>query len=275
MYPILFEWGPIVIPSWHFMYALGAVLAFFMLCRLNLRLAHPLENRQISNLYIIGYLCGYFGARFLSIVIEQPELHSVAGLIQGLTQLGSMTFYGGAMGTFLGGLIYVKFARLNLRDVLDIAIPCGLIALAVGRLGCFLNGDDYGSLVPESWGHFPGSFLWAVTFPNLEDNLPRYPVQLWETFVVLALTVPLVLNLSRIQSRLGHGMVGYFAIVGYANARFILEFFRGDFRGHPFGNWMSSSQLISLIILILCGLTLPTLLRTTRKAKDERGPSGY
>ena len=206
MYPILFEWGPIIIPSWHFMYALGAVLAFLMLGKLNIRLTSPFTNKQLSNLFIIGYLCGYFGARSLSIVIEQPELHSIGGLIQGLFQLGPMTFYGGAIGTFLGGVIYAKIARLSLRNILDIAIPCGLLALAVGRVGCFLNGDDYGSLVPTNWTDAPGSFLWAVTFPNLEDNLARYPVQLWETVAVLVIIAPLILNLSSIRARLGNGM---------------------------------------------------------------------
>lgn len=236
MYPILFEWGPVVAPSWHFMYALGAILAFIMLGRLNQLLAQPITNKQLSNLFIIGYLCGYFGARLLSIIIEQPELHSFQGLTLGLFQLGPMTFYGGAIGTFIGGLIYAKIARVNLSDILDIALPSGLIALAVGRVGCFLNGDDYGSLVPESWATMPGSFLWSVTFPNLEDNLARYPVQLWETFAALAITCTLIFNFKKITEGLGPGMVGYFAIVGYANVRFVLEFFRGDFRGHPFNN---------------------------------------
>jgi phosphatidylglycerol:prolipoprotein diacylglycerol transferase len=261
MYPILFEWGPVVIPSWHFMYALGAVVAFMMLGRLNLQLATALTNKQLSNLFIIGYLCGYFGARFLSIVIEQPELHSAGGIMKGLFQLGPMTFYGGAIGTFLGGFIYTKIARLSLRDILDISVPCGLLALAVGRVGCFLNGDDYGSIVPGSWAQTSGSFLWAVTFPNLEDHLPRFPVQLWETIAALIIISPLILNFKNLQTRLGHGMIGYIAIVSYANVRFVLEFFRGDFRGQPFGNWISSSQLISIIILLICAVTFPKLLR--------------
>jgi phosphatidylglycerol:prolipoprotein diacylglycerol transferase len=269
LYPILFAWGPIVIPSWHFMYAVGAMVAFVMLGKLNQRLAAPLTNRQISNLYIIGYICGYFGARFLSIVIEQPELHTISGVILGLTQLGPMTFYGGAISTFLGGVVYAKIARLKLPDILDIAMPCGLIALAIGRVGCFLNGDDYGSLVPETWASRSGHFMWAVVFPNLEDNLPRYPVQLWETLVAILIAVPVILNFNKIQSRLGSGMVGYFIIAGYANLRFVLEFFRGDFRGQPFGNWMSSSQLISIVILILCGLALPKLLRKSPAPKTQ------
>lgn len=261
MYPILFEWGPVIIPSWHFMYALGAILAYLLLGRLNLRLAHPFPNKQLSNLFIIGYLCGYFGARFLSIMIEQPELHSVGGVMQGLLQLGPMTFYGGAIGTFLGGITYAKIAKLSLRDILDICIPCGLLALSVGRVGCFLNGDDYGSLVPIGLTEAPGSLLWAVTFPNLEDNLPRYPVQLWETVAVLIIVITLIIRFKNVQNRVGRGMIGYIAIVSYANVRFVLEFFRGDFRGHPFGNWMSTSQLISIIILLICAVTLPKLLR--------------
>jgi prolipoprotein diacylglyceryltransferase len=55
--------------------------------------------------------------------------------------------------------------------------------------------------------------------------------------------------------------VGFFAVVAYANLRFALELLRDDFRGFVFGTWLSTSQFISILILLLCGMTLPLWIR--------------
>lgn len=259
MYPILFAWGSFVIPSWHFMYAAGAVAAFLVVSRLNRKIQASIEQRKISNLFFYCYIAGYFGARLLSIVVEQPELHSFNGLFTGLFTLGPMTFYGGAMASVVAGFIYCRAAKIDFRDVLDISMPAGLLALAIGRIGCFLNGDDYGSVVylPETvsppW--------WAVIFPNIPDQLPRYPVQLWETVLVLLIVASTILAFQTIRRQTANGMVGFISIVTYTNVRFGLEFYRGDFRGHPFDNWMSTSQLISIVLLVCCVLSLPIFLK--------------
>lgn len=263
MYPILFEWGSFVIPSWHFMYAAGAVAAFFLANHLNQKLACSLEQRQLSNLYICCYLLGYFGARLLSIIVEQPELHSVTGIFNGLLSLGPMTFYGGALGSGIAGFIYCRWAKLNFRNVIDISLPSGLLALAIGRIGCFLNGDDFGSVVYLPAG--AAKPWWAVVFPNLPDQHPRYPVQLWETVLVLAVVITTAINFQTLRKKTAPGMIGFFCVSAYANIRFGLEFYRGDFRGQPFDNWMSTSQLISIILLFFCVLALPYLLKKKTK----------
>lgn len=258
MYPILINWGPVVIPSWHFMYAAGAVAAFFFLKYLNGRLENPVENRQIANLFIACYIAGYFGARLLSIIVEQPELHSIGGIMSGLITFGPMTFYGGAIAATVVGLGYAWRAKIPLKDVIDVSMPAGLLALAMGRIGCFLNGDDYGSVVTTNPAEAP---WWAVVFPNMQDGLPRYPVQLWESAAVFLLVAASTMAFRKIRSSLGPGFAGFIAVAGYANIRFGLEFYRGDFRGKPFDGWMSTSQLISVVVLLTCVLSLPKLLK--------------
>jgi phosphatidylglycerol:prolipoprotein diacylglycerol transferase len=262
MYPILINWGPVVIPSWHFMYAAGAVAAFFFLRHLNGRLENPVENRQIANLFIACYIAGYFGARLLSIIVEQPELHSFDGILSGMISFGPMTFYGGAIASTFAGVIYAAGAKIPLKDVTDVSMPAGLLALAMGRIGCFLNGDDYGSVVTTNPSEAP---WWAVVFPNMPDGLPRYPVQLWESAAVFLLVAVITLAFRRIRLTLGPGFAGFIAVAGYANLRFGLEFYRGDFRGSPFGGWMSTSQLISIVVLVVCVGCLPKLLKPRGK----------
>ena len=261
MLPILLNWGPLVLPAWHTFYVLGAFAAFSMLLYLGHFYAPDISQQDLSRLFTLSYVAGYLGARLLSILIEEPQVHGANATLAALLRFGPMTFYGGAIAVFIFGGSYVLSRRLPFAAMMDLAIPAGLLALALGRIGCFLNGDDYGKAVPLASGGSPP--FWAVTFPNLDDSIARYPVQLFESAMVGFLVLSLCLGFSSIRRFGRPGLVGYLGIVGYANLRFGLEFLRDDFRGFAFGTWLSTSQFISLIVLAVCGLSIPLWLQLT------------
>ncbi len=253
MHPILFDWGPVVIPSWHAFYVFGAIATFLLLLHLGRLHDSQVPRHELARLYVVAYVTGYFGARLLSIVIEEPDVHGF-GIAEALFRFGPMTFYGGAIGAFLAGTFYVRMKGLPFGNIVDLAIPAGMLGLAIGRVGCFLNGDDYGSAAPLTDGVAP---FWAVIFPNLKDGIARYPVQLMESGAVLLLVFGLCRLFMRLRLAFKPGFVGFLGIVGYANLRFALEFVRDDFRGSVAGTWLSTSQFISILVLLGCGLTIP------------------
>jgi phosphatidylglycerol:prolipoprotein diacylglycerol transferase len=255
VFPILFSWGPILLPAWHTFYVLGAIATFIIMLKLA-RAYHPeVPERSISRLFVICYVAGYFGARLLSIFVEESQTKGLLATLTALLQFGAMTFYGGAIAAFAAGYAYVKLAKLSLADMIDLSLPAGLAALSLGRIGCFLNGDDYGLPVPLAAGQ--AAPFWAVTFPNLKDGVARYPVQLYEAIAVGALVVALIALYPRIRAALKPGAVGFLAVVAYANLRFGLEFLRGDFRGSVLVDWLSTSQFISICVLAVAGLCVP------------------
>lgn len=258
MYPILLDFGPLVLPAWHTFYVIGAIAALLMLLRLGRRFAPEVPSHEIARVFATGYVFGYLGARLLSIVIEEPDVRTFGEILMAMVRFGPMTFYGGAIAAFIFGSAYVLWRRMPFATLCDIAIPSCLVALAFGRIGCFLNGDDYGKAAPLS--EF-GSPWWAVTFPNLQDGIARYPVQLMEAGSVVMLAGLLLLSFERLRRTLRPGVIGFIGIVGYANLRFILEFFRDDFRGSPFSNWMSTSQFISILVLVVAAITIPFWIR--------------
>jgi phosphatidylglycerol:prolipoprotein diacylglycerol transferase len=264
VYPVLIQWGDLLLPAWHTFYVLGALAALALFLRLG-RLHEPnVARSDLARIFAIGYALGWFGARALSIPIEQRDVSGVGPFFTALVTFGPMTFYGGAIAAFAGCSAYVLWRRLPFARLCDLALPPGLLALAIGRVGCFLNGDDYGKAAPlAADGSAP---WWAVTFPNLADGIPRWPVQLLEAGLVFLLVAVLWRFFLRIRLAFRPGMIALLAIVGYANLRFLLEFLRDDFRGAPFGNWLSTSQFLSLMILLACGLTTPYWLRTTPRA---------
>lgn len=262
MHPLLLDWGPVVIPSWHFCYVVGAIAAFFMLQHLGRLHDSQISRQDLARLYVVCYVMGYFGARLLSIIVEESGVEGVGPTFAALFRFGPMTFYGGAIGAFVAGTLYVKVRHLPFANIVDLAIPAGLLALAIGRVGCFLNGDDYGKGAPLIDGVAP---FWAVTFPNLQDGIARYPVQLMESGLVLILVVILCRSFVRLRLAFRAGFIGFLGIIGYAILRFLIEFLRDDFRGSVAGTWLSTSQFISLLVLFGCGLTIPYWVAAVRR----------
>ena len=177
-----------------------------------------------------------------------------------------MTFYGGLIAATLAGLVYSRLSNIRIPDVFDASMPAGLLALSIGRVGCFLNGDDYGVPVPfSSELNVP---WWSVTFPNLQDGISRYPVQLIEASLTLIIVLIVTARFRYLREAFRPGAVGLTCLALYANIRFFLEFLRDDFRGVVFGTWLSTSQFISIMLLFCCALSLPYWLGKGTNVRD-------
>lgn len=68
-----------------------------------------------------------------------------------------ITWYGGLMGGALAGVLACYYYRVNIRGFADSVAPALAVGQALGRVGCFLVGDDYGKVTDVPW---------AVTFPQ-------------------------------------------------------------------------------------------------------------
>lgn len=254
MYPILLEFGSALIPSWHVAFFVGATLALLFFVNIGPRIYPDLSSHALSRVFFFAYLGGYIGARAFSVVVEEQPA-SLMDLVTSLFSIGAMTFFGGGIGAFVFGYAAVRKLRLPVQKTLDLGITAGLIGLAVGRIGCFLNGDDYGKGVPfesqSSW--------WAVTFPALHDNVPRYPVQLVESLFAIFLACLLVFCTKKLRTPSGYA--GILGIFFYSVFRLFIEFYRGDDRGWVVQDLISPSQLVSMVLIAIC---IPPLRRHTR-----------
>jgi len=142
-----------------------------------------------------------------------------------------------------------------------------MLALAFGRIGCFLNGCCHGK---ECTG-FPG-----VKFPPdspaareqhkgwQEWSNPVHPTQLYET----AAAVGFFFLLSWIykKKRKAQGEVFLMMCMLYGAWRFLIEFMRGDKRPNWLGE-LSYSQVVSLALLIGAGVWM-FILRSRPPAEE-------
>lgn len=97
-----------------------------------------------------------------------------------------------------------------------IFVPAFATSVTVGRWGCFLSGledQTHGTATGLAWGH------------DFGDGIPRHPVQLYESFAMLAfLAVALVLISRRQPFFMANGF--YLLVLVYGGQRFLWEFLK-------------------------------------------------
>jgi phosphatidylglycerol---prolipoprotein diacylglyceryl transferase len=169
---------------------------------------------------------------------------------------GGIVFYGSILGGTAAFFLYGALRPFPLRPVLDVVAPALTLGIALGRLGCFLNGCCYGDRCDLPWAvSFPrDSAPWADQVAHgLIDraaawSLPVHPTQLYAALDGLIL---LALLSAFYPLRRRDGEVMALLMVSYPVSRFLIEHLRND-EGVFFAG-MTISQTIS-IALLLCGL---------------------
>lgn len=133
-----------------------------------------------------------------------------------LMSRGGLSWFGGFAGGLVAGLLVMRHHRLPILRVLAAATPALAIAHAIGRVGCFLVGDDYG---------VPSDLPWAVAFPEglPPTTIPVHPTQLYEMLALLPLAWMLLR--WRRQGRPDRFVLGSYLVVAGA-VRFFIEFLR-------------------------------------------------
>jgi len=122
-------------------------------------------------------------------------------------------------GAILGGIVAIEIFKraTGIRGSTGLIFVAPLaLGIAVGRWGCFFAG------VPDYTYGIPTGLPWGVDFG---DGIPRHPVQLYESFAMLAF---LIVFLAQVAARsaffLRHGF--YLFVACYGAQRFVWEFLK-------------------------------------------------
>ena len=209
MYPILFRLGALEITSFGAMVALGA-LAGLWFFRRELRFSRLPDAS--ADAAVVGLLCGFAGAKILHALLHLGEEPVVALL---LSRAG-FAWFGGLLGGVGGALVVIVMRGWPVMPILSAATPALALGHAIGRIGCFLVGDDYGRVTDLPWG---------VAFPEgLPPTIERvHPTQIYEMIPLVVLAALLVRWRRRgVADRAVLGR--YLLIAGVV--RFLIEFVR-------------------------------------------------
>lgn len=209
MYPVLFTIGGLEITSFGLLVAIGALVGVSMFRRELLRRALP---ESAVDGAVFGVIAGLVGAKLLW-VFEHLGEEPFTSL---LFSRGGLSWFGGLVGGVGAAVLYFIVRGYPLLATIAAATPALATGHAIGRIGCFLVGDDYGR---------PTSLPWGVAFPKgLPPTLDRvHPTQLYEAAVLAVLAVLLLRWRGRgVEDRL---VLGRYLVLAGA-VRFLIEFLR-------------------------------------------------
>ena len=213
------------------MVATGALVGLWVFGR---ELARSGLPATASDAAMAGVFGGLVGAKLLWVAEHLGE-EPFRDL---LFSRGGMSWFGGFAGGVGVALVVMRHQRVPIVATLAASTPALAIGHAIGRIGCFLVGDDYGR---------PSELPWAVAFPRglPPTDVRVHPTQLYEMF---ALFIVAWLLIRWRRRRVADAIVlGRYLVLAGA-IRFAIEFIRVNLRIlGPF----TLAHLVSLALVIV------------------------
>lgn len=237
MHPVLFQIGSLEVRS----YFVAICLAFLIAAWLAARRASAL-GLTASQIAVLGgatLVVGVAGARLGFVLDSWKDFQADPAKIFRLWD-GGVGFYAGAALGLLAVVGVLHRYGKPVLFVLDRTVRYLVLAVAIARVGCFLNGCCAG---------VPTDLPWGVMF--VSEIVRRHPTQIYESAGMLLL----FFLLKRLERRnLPAGTVLFTSFLYYGVMRFGLEFIREDAR--PELMQLSSAQWISLGLVVWGALEL-------------------
>jgi len=224
VYPLELQIGPLRLTGFGIMMMVAFVLAGWAI-QLELR-RRGLDEEYAADIVFGAVIGGLVGAKLWYVALTGETPFSRGGFV----------WYGGFVGGVLGVVFNSWRRRVPIPFTAEIAAPALTLGYAVGRVGCFTVGDDYG---------IPSSLPWAVKFPaglppTTVANLMQFhvpfppntspaeivavhPTQVYETALMLLATAWLWRHRDHTHA-VGWLFGCYLVIAGLE--RFLIEFLR-------------------------------------------------
>ncbi len=282
MYPNLFrlpEWVPLLggepITSFGFFVFLSFLTGGILLNREMKRIGW---NPEIAwDVVFAAVVGGILGAKIYYILLHTPELR--ADPMGTIFQRAGLVWYGGFIGGIAAIYWQVHRNKLSMARVLDLLAPILGLAHGIGRMGCFMVGDDYGIPTGMWLGvRFPqgtpptsvrvmqeqfGIQVDPALIEQYGNVIPVHPTQLYE--VILLSTIFFILWRIR-EHKHATGWLFSLWMVLAGTERFLIEFIRA--KSDRYLGIFTTSQIASVVLIVL-GAYLMRRLCEKREAPEE------
>ncbi len=265
--------GQVTITSFGVMMALAFLAGYYVIL---VELRRRGEDPGLAGDILLGALIGgIIGAKLHFAILHWDQ--TAVDPFGVLFSRGGLVWHGGFLGGALGVIWVIRSRGARLATMADATAPALAVAYGLGRIGCFLVGDDYGrptdgplgiafpeGLPPTTAGNLRRQFDVAVD-PAVPDHevLAVHPTQLYESGLAFLIFLALW-RLRRHPHRDGWLFGLWMVLAGLE--RFAIEFLRAkdDRILGPF----TTAQLLSFLLL-LGGLWI---LRIRARRKEEGTP---
>jgi len=258
MYPILIEFGFFKIFTYGLLVATGFLVAILLASSRAEK--EGLDSQKVLDLCFYVMVSALLGARLLYVIVEYRYfLDSPLEIFK--FWKGGLVFYGGLILGVLISLWYLKRNQMPMWKTADLLAPSIALGQLIGRWGCFFAGCCYGKKTDVAWG---------ITFTDPRSLAPL-EISLHPTQVYLSLNAVFIfIFLMWLSKRkLFDGQILWSYGILYSIGRFSIEYFRGDDRGFPVEQVLSTSQFVGVFIFSFSAFMLLTLYRNSLRSHSS------
>jgi len=243
--PVLFEIGPFQIRYYGLIYASGFIIAYFLISYLAKKKELNITKDDVSDFLVYEIAGIVLGARLIYILF-----YNLSYYINNPTEIiavwhGGLSFHGGLVGAIVAAYLFCRKKKLEFYEIADLAVVPLALALALGRIGNFVNAELYGRLTNVPW-------CIDYTKNKFIQGLPsgcRHPSQIYESMKNFAIFSVLWFTNYK---KLPKGFMFWTFITLYGLLRTIVEFFRAPDEQIGFiFNYFTMGQLLSFPLFLL------------------------
>jgi phosphatidylglycerol:prolipoprotein diacylglycerol transferase len=272
--PEIFEFAGLEI-TWHGLFtALGVVVGVVMAAFLARRAG--IDEDTIYNMALFLVVGGIIGARTMYVLEHLSDFSDDPTEVFAI-HTGGISIYGALIGGTLGAAAYAAWRRLPRWGAMaDVAAIGAILGMAVGRIGCFINGDIFGRTTdwPIGLVYTHSDSPAYPLYSSVTPELAQHPVTVYEILGDLVIFALLLFVLRRFFKR--DGMIFFSWAFLYAAMRFGVSFLRGADIG---GVWVGDdlvagglrvAQLVALAVMVVTPLAVAYILTRRAPARAVR-----
>ena len=252
--PIAFSIGSLSVRWYGIMVALAVIFLILWMLR-SVRKGANISYDTVLNAALVGIPSGIVFSRLLHVLDYWEHYSQNPGDILGASGL---TIYGAVLGATLGIWIYSRFSKQSFGYLADVIAPGIIMAQAIGRVGCVLNGCCYG---------LETDIFCAVIYTNPDSfapiGVPVHPTQIYEIIYNLMLFGVLLLLRGRFKP---DGTLFLIYLGLYSVWRLSIGFLR---EGTPFLFELHQAQVIAIIVILIALYIFAFKARWVKKVAEE------
>jgi phosphatidylglycerol:prolipoprotein diacylglycerol transferase len=201
-----------------------------------------IDKETVSGFFFYALLAAVIGARLYYVAFtDAAGVWSNPLSVLAVWQ-GGLAIHGAILGGLAVCLLYTWKKKISFWKFADTLAPSLILGQAIGRIGCFFNGDAHGYPTDLPWG-----LVYSPESPagRMFPGQPLHPTQLYE--MILNLLIFGILWKMRKRFRVdGHLFLLY--VVSYSTIRIFVEHFRADKLIYLGG--LSAAQTIGILGIV-------------------------
>lgn len=284
MFPITLDLGFRVFPFYEGLYFLIAIATGALWARH--RIAGARLNVDLFDRAVVWILVGALvGARLFHFAFWDWDRLASDPLVFLRFWEGGLTIVGGLVGGIGAGAWLFVREKADFWTHFAVVSPALLLGQAVGRVGCFLNGDAWGTPTSLPWGVSLPKYAMGLPSGQPQTDLPSmawdwahrhgfasaeslqtpplHPTQLYEGLADLVLLALVLLVYRGVRKGTQPAArIFWLHVGGYALIRFLVEFVHGD---HEFTDLWGMTSL-QVVLALLFAASAAAFALTRKKA---------